>query len=227
MAASASADGVSFFSASLAATKASMGLRVARDSDCGTGGLVSGWSDQSAALLLPAGGASGHRAPCSIQVRISATCAGESGASPIGILGLSPEIMRSSRLSSGLPGTMAGPCRPPFLCIGGGGQREAAHSGRCVMTFETALRQDDDGLGRFGRARDRSHGEGGENHMSGRGQHHQTESIVQPTRVAGAKPGTDSEFPANGAENSCQSPVCGTPSFRRMVIMGHQLVNAD
>src|SRR5260370_41480353 len=26
--------------------------------------------------------------------------------------------------------------------------------------------------------------------------------------LAGGKPGTDSEFPANGAGNSCQSPVC-------------------
>ena len=124
-----------------------------------------------------------------------------------------------------------GSVQAALSCIGGGGQREAAHPGRGVMTLETALRQDDDGLGRFRRARDRSHDEGGENQMSGRGQHHQTESIVQPSGtsgfIAGGKPGTDSEFPANGAESSCQSPVCGTPSFRRMVIIGHQLVNAD
>ncbi len=82
---------------------------------------------------------------------------------------------------AGLARHDGGPVQAALSCIGGGGQREAAHSGRGVMALETALRQDDDGLGRFRRARDRSHSEGGENHMSGRGQHHETESIVQPS----------------------------------------------
>ncbi len=33
--------------------------------------------------------------------------------------------------------------------------------------------------------------------------------LLRPAALAGGKPGTDSEFPANSAGNSCQSPVCG------------------
>ena len=117
----------------------------------------------------------GHPAtarPVRSRSRISATCAGESGVPCIGIFGFFAGDHPHQQALVRLARHDGGPVQPALSCIGGGGQRKAAHPDRRVVTLEAALRQDGGGLGRFGRARDRSHGEDGEKHLSGRGQHH-------------------------------------------------------
>jgi len=55
----------------------------------------------------------------------------------IGIIGLSPDIMRRIRLSSGLPGTTAGPCTPPFR-PSAADAKVKKHPRQCAATHCTA-----------------------------------------------------------------------------------------
>jgi len=118
--------GSSLFSRSRASTKASIGLRTQGESpfgtlsfgtlSFGTGGRTSGSSDHhcvSMTFLLESVSPSGQAAPAAIQRRIASTSPAAKAGASFGISGLSPEMYSTSKLSSGLPGTIAGPLSPP------------------------------------------------------------------------------------------------------------------
>ena len=86
--------------------------------------------------------------------------------------GFSAEIIRTSRLSSGLPGNNRRPVQPALSSIRGRSQRKPAHADRSVMTLQTPLRHNGGALGWFGPPCDHCHSENCEEHLSGRTQHH-------------------------------------------------------